>query len=233
MRGGTQGFSKNGKPCHDARAVALTDSIPKIARALAFLNVERPAGTGAGTAFVVGSGGVLATSAHLLRDAVRLEVTLVGSAGPSPCTILETDLQADVALLRMEARDLASVSLRRGPPVSLGREVAFMGFPHADIFQPPLVMTMRGIVGNRYKLGTIEYYVVDAAASEGMSGGPLFLADTGEVIAVVGGRFDPGRTRARLGGAREEALRDRPAERTSIMFAASVEYVLALLARRS
>jgi S1-C subfamily serine protease len=212
--------------------VALTDSIPKIARALGFLNVERPEGTGAGTAFVVGAEGILATSAHLLRDAVRLEVTLVGSTGPVPCTILETDLQADVALLKMEAPDLAPVALRHGPSVSLGREVAFMGFPHADIFQPPLVMTMRGVVGNRYKLGTIEYYVVDAAASEGMSGGPLFLADTGEVIGVIGGRFDPGRTRARLGGAREEALRDRPAERTSICFAASIDYVLALLARR-
>lgn len=215
--------------------VALPDSIHRVSRSLAWLKVEAKGSVASGTAFVAGRSGELLTCAHLVSAAERLEVVFIGAKAPSPCVVLDTDARADVALLKCEARGLEAVSLWRGAPVALGREVAFMGFPHADMFQPPLVMTMRGIVGNRYRFdpgkGAVEFYVIDASASEGMSGGPVFLSDSGDVIGIVGGRFDPGRTRARQRGASPESLRELPAERTNIMFAPVIEYGLALLKR--
>jgi hypothetical protein len=92
-------------------------------------------------------------------------------------------------------------------------------------------MAVRGIVGNRYAIGGVEYVVVDAMCAEGMSGGPLFLAEKGEVVGTVGSRFDPGRTRAKLGGASEEDLAALPKERTNLTFATAGGYTLEMLAR--
>jgi len=217
--------------------VALPDAIDKISRALAFLRVERQDGTtGEGTAFVVSADGLLATAAHLLRDARRIEATVVGTKATVPCVVKASDVSADVALVKAEARGWQPVQLWRSESVVLGREVALMGFPHSDLFQEltgaPLGMTMRGIVGNRTRLGTTQHYVVDISPSEGMSGGPLFTTDTGHVIGIVGGRFDPARTRAKMAGRTREEVRALPVERTSILFAPSIEYLLALLPER-
>lgn len=213
--------------------MALTDAIPRVSRALAWLEVERSEGEGGyGTAFVAGAAGEILTSAHTLRDARRVRATIVGSKGPVECVVAATDLESDVALLKADARGLTPVTLWRRDSLPVGREVAFVGFPHADLFQPPLIMTMRGIIGNRYRLGRVDYYVVDASASEGMSGGPLFLADTGEVIGIIGGRFDPGRARAKLRGLTREAVRELPTDRTNIVFATMIEAALALLKGR-
>lgn len=218
--------------------MSLPDAIQRVSRSVAWIRIERDAGSESlGSGFLAGRRGQLLTCAHILRDARRIEATVLGAHAPSPATVLETDLAADTALLEIESesegRDLPPAPLWRGPPVALGREVAFIGFPHADVFQPPLAMTMRGIIGNRYRLGTAEYYVVDAVVSEGMSGAPLFLADSGEVVGVVGARFDPARTRAKLAGVPDDQARAAPAERTSITFASSIEYALALLKKRA
>jgi S1-C subfamily serine protease len=214
--------------------MALQDSIQRASRSLVFLSIERGAqGGGIGTAFVVGASGDMVTAAHLVREATRVEARVLGSGKSAPCAVVATDLAADVALIRAEGvRDLAPMPLWRGEPVAVGKEIACMGFPHADILPSPLVMTMRGIVGNRYRLGEAEHYVLDVNASEGMSGGPVFLAATGEAIGVIGGRFDPGKTRARLRGHSPEHVRDLPSERSSITFAPAIEYVVALLKKR-
>ena len=216
--------------------MTLQETIQRVSKSLVFLSVdhgnEGPGAGGFGSGFVVGAAGEIVTAAHLLRDATKVEARVLGSSRVSACSIIATDVAHDVALLKADARDLLPMALWRGESVPVGREVGFMGFPHADIFQPPLVMTMRGIVGNRYRLGETECYVVDANASEGMSGGPVFLAQSGEAIGLVGGRFDPGRTRARLRGSAPSAIRDLPAERANIMFAPAIEYVLALLKKK-
>ncbi|HVY61611.1 MAG TPA: serine protease, partial [Planctomycetota bacterium] len=150
--------------------MALQDSIQRASRSLAFLTIDRgdqPAGIG--SAVVVGGAGELATAAHLVRDAQRIDVQLLGSGKAAPCRVLATDAAADVALIKAEGlRDLAPMPLWRGEPVAVGKEVACMGFPHADILPTPLVMSMRGMVGNRYRLGDADYYVLDLNASEGM-----------------------------------------------------------------
>lgn len=218
---------------HNLSSMPLQDSIQRASKSLAFLDIERgPEGGSYATGFVVGASGEIVTAAHVVADASRIHANMIGLKAPSPCAVVAVDPVADVAIIKAAARDLTPLPLWRGEPIQLGREVAFMGFPHADILRPPLVMTMRGIVANRYKLGAIDCYVIDANASEGMSGGPVFLAQTGEVIGVIGGRFDPGRTRARLKGSSPGAVRDMPAERANIMFAPVVEYVVALLQKR-
>ncbi|GIW71906.1 MAG: hypothetical protein KatS3mg102_1448 [Planctomycetota bacterium] len=214
--------------------MALTKAIARASRALIYLSVAREGEPGehAGVATVVSAAGHALTAGHLLRAARAVCGRAIGEREDRPARILELDLEHDLALVQLErARPWTPMRIWRGPPLPLGTEVAFMGLPYADIFRPPLVMTMRAIIGNRYRLGGVTYEVLDAAAAEGMSGGPLFETERGELVGIVSGRFDPGRTRARLGGMPPEQIARLPAERASITFAVGSEDVRALLAR--
>lgn len=217
----------------------LTAAISSVGPALVFLEIEREGGeTSLGTGYLVSATGAAITAEHLVRGAQRVRARVVNAAAGRreafECRIAEADERADVALLRPEGRapaGLATVTLHRGAPPALGRDVAFMGFPYADIFDPPLAMTVRGLLANRYSLGGTEYIVVDAICAEGMSGGPLFLADSGQVIGTVGARFDPARARAKLRGRSEAEAAELAKERVNITFASSGAYALAMLAR--
>jgi serine protease Do len=190
--------------------------------------VGSPAAEALGSGFVVRADGVIATAYHLARAARRLTVRGIGWAAPLAASLVAKDEAADVALLRVLAHDLPAAKLH-DRPADLGQEVLFLGFPHADIFDPPLALATRGMVGNRYALGGADRLVVDAVCSEGCSGGPLALAASGAVVGVVGARFDPARTRAKLRGAGEDELARLPREPTAITFAVEVRYLAALL----
>jgi S1-C subfamily serine protease len=212
----------------------LSAAIAQIARSLVFLEIERPAGEiVCGTGFVAAQRGWIATSHHLVHDARSVRARSLSQGGragePVLCRTIQIEPQADLALLAANGPALPFAALYRGDPIGIGHEVAFMGFPYADIFDPPLAMAMRGMIGNRYSLGGIEYLVVDAFAAEGMSGGPLFLAKTGQVIGVVGSRFDPGRTRAKLRGASEKEIAGLPREQTNLTFATAAKYLITLI----
>lgn len=225
------------KPRRAYNGAVLTKAISAVGRSLVFLEIDHGGGDlGFGTGYVVSRAGHVLTAEHLVRGVEEVRARPV-QAGDGPRDrlqgeVLARDAEADLALLRLLGGAAHEpVALHRGPAVALGREVAFMGFPYSDIFDPPLAMAVRGIVGNRYALGKIEYLVVDAMCTEGMSGGPLFLADSGEVIGTVGSRFDPARTRAKLRGLPEAAVAGIPRERTNITFATAGKYAQELLAR--
>ncbi|RME73590.1 MAG: hypothetical protein D6776_06830 [Planctomycetota bacterium] len=187
------------------RASMLPDAIARVSRALLHLRIGE-AGERfehAGSAVLVGRQEVL-TAAHLLRHGGPLFGHAVGGGGPQPLTPLEIDTEHDLALLRLEHPLPEAQPIAPPPPEPppLGTEVAFLGTPFADIFDPPLVMTMRAIIGNRYRLGAVTYDVLDAAAAEGMSGGPVFSTRNGQLLGLLSARFDPARTRARLRGER-------------------------------
>lgn len=219
-------------PIRYPRSPVLTSSIAKVSRSLVFLEIAKYGGEElCGTGFAVSAAGLVATAQHLVVGARRIQASLLGGRGTYRCEIVAAEKRTDLALLRVEKEGCRPVALYRGDPVAIGREVAFVGFPYADIFKPPLAMATRGIVGNRYALGEVEYYVVDAMCAEGMSGGPLFLAETGEVIGLVGSRFDPSRTRAKLRGLPEAVVDGLPKERTNLTFATAVEYLSALVSK--
>jgi hypothetical protein len=93
---------------------------------------------------------------------------------------------------------LISTTVVGGEPVEMtgrnrrnGTEVGFMGCPFPGLLSPPLVMTHRSIIGNRYELGGVEHYVIDSVVGEGYSGSPLFTGEDGNVCGMISSRFDP------------------------------------------
>lgn len=202
-----------------------------------------------GTGFVVGDGQMLITNAHVLPELsgdqklaiqvgrVRLEAA--GQFDIRMLTLLALDREHDLALLRFTGAPLPSVVLAEADQVREGQGIALMGFPIGGVlgFSP---VTHRGIVASitpivlppasarqldaaavaRVRRGAFDILQLDATAYPGNSGGPVFDADSGQVLGVVNMVF--------VKGSRESALTNP----TGITYAIPVRWVHALMADR-
>jgi serine protease Do len=178
-----------------------------------FNPTDNPRFTFRGTGFVVGDGLTVATNFHVLPpatdpDALANLVVRTGRAGESGefrrVRVLGSDRARDLSLLRLEGQPLAPVVLDEAGQAREGQAVALMGFPIGSVlgFAP---VTHRGIIASittaalpaataqqldprallRLREGNFELFQLDATAYPGNSGGPVFDAETGRVLAVV------------------------------------------------
>jgi S1-C subfamily serine protease len=167
-----------------------------------------------GTGFVVGNGNTVVTNLHVLPGAgedqteTSLVVQVRSSAGTAlsmrQATVMGSDRAHDLAVLRIEGPAVAAVSLRNSDTVREGQSIAFMGFPiGGSLGYAPV--THRGIVSSitpasqpapaarqltdtairGARAASFDLFQLDATAYPGNSGGPLFDAESGEVIGVV------------------------------------------------
>ena len=178
--------------------------------------------------------------------AASLMVQVRTGAGPGvaalearAAVVVEVDRAHDLALLRIEGKPLPALKLNDGSRVREGQSVALMGFPVGGVlgFAP---VTHRGIIASitpvaipsptsqqlnaknvvRLRDGSFDVFQLDATAYPGNSGGPLFDADTGEVVGVINMVF--------VKGTRESALSNP----TGITYAIPATHVLQLLQRQ-
>jgi serine protease Do len=137
---------------------------------------------GQGTGFVVSADGYIVTNNHVVANAD--EVTFKLSDGRSyDATVVGTDAESDLAVLRVKADDLTPVTLGDSESLDVGAWVIAVGSPFG------LEQTVTaGIVSAKGRTGvglaTFENYIqTDAAINPGNSGGPLVNLH-GEVIGV-------------------------------------------------
>jgi S1-C subfamily serine protease len=166
-----------------------------------------------GTGFVVGNGNMVVTNYHVLPEPTenQVDMSLVvqvrgenNTLSMRQATVLETDRVHDLVVLRIEGMAVAPLTIRNSDTVREGQAVAFMGFPIGGTlgFSP---VTHRGIVSSitaavlpapssrqltdaavrGARSGAFDIFQLDATAYPGNSGGPLFDAESGEVIGVV------------------------------------------------
>ena len=196
----------------------LSDTIARVKPSVVivgtFKATNSPRFTMRGSGFVVSSGNLAITNAHVLPEGADFDadsrlVMLVRTASSSElqmrqASVLEVDKQHDLALLRFDGAPLPALSLRDSDGVREGRSVLFMGFPIGGAlgYSP---VTHRGIVSavtaialptanaqqlnprtiSSLRSGSFDVFQLDATAYPGNSGGPMFDADTGEVLGVI------------------------------------------------
>ena len=197
-----------------------------------------------GTGFVVGDGNLLVTCSHVadsdtqpgkMGRLVVLSSNGKGAGQIRQADVLEVDKEHDLTVLRFGGNPLPALDLGKAASVREGQSVAFMGFPLGGAlgFAP---VTHRGMVSSvtsvalpsptaqqlnarsisRLREGAFEMLQLDATAYPGNSGGPLFDAETGEIVGVV--------NMVTLKGTRESAL----THPSGISYAIPVEFVLQL-----
>ena len=134
-----------------------------------------------GSGFIIESDGYVITNAHVVSQADTVIVKLADKR-EFKAKLLGVDKRTDVALLKIEAKNLPTVSVGDPEKVKVGEWVAAIGSP----FGLENTMTV-GIVSAKGRALPQENFVpfiqTDVAINPGNSGGPLFNLD-GEVVGI-------------------------------------------------
>ena len=143
---------------------------------------DRPRRSSAlGSGFVISEDGYIVTNNHVIEEADQILIEFF-SGEELPATVIGTDPNTDIALLKVEADvPLPAVPFGDSDTARVGDWVMAMGNPLGQGFS-----VSAGIVSarNRALSGTYDDFIqTDAAINRGNSGGPLFNMD-GEVIGV-------------------------------------------------
>jgi len=136
---------------------------------------------GLGSGFIVSPDGLILTNAHVVADASEVTVKLTDKR-EFRAKVVGVDRPSDVALLRIDAKDLPTVKVGDSRGVKVGEWVVAIGSPYG--FENTVTS---GIVSAKARTLPDENYVpfiqTDVAVNPGNSGGPLFNMK-GEVIGI-------------------------------------------------
>ena len=137
-----------------------------------------------GSGFVVTEDGFIVTNNHVIEGADEILIEFYNGRGTLPATVVGTDPNTDIALLKVEADgELPFVTFgdSNDDMAEVGDWVLAMGNPLGQGFS-----VSAGIISARSRAlsGTFDDFIqTDAAINQGNSGGPLFNM-RGEVIGV-------------------------------------------------
>ncbi len=137
-----------------------------------------------GTGFLVDRNGYIITNNHVIDKMDRIRVRLHGDTTDYRAHIIGTDLETDVAVLKIDPKSpLTPVTIGNSDAVQVGDWAVAIGSPfglEASVTAGIVSATGRDIAGAQ----TFQRFIqTDAAINPGNSGGPL-LNINGEVIGV-------------------------------------------------
>ena len=135
-----------------------------------------------GSGFFVSSDGYIVTNNHVVKDATEITVQL-NDGREYPATIFGTDPRTDLAVLKIEEKNLPFLTFGDSDSLKIGEWVVAIGNP----FGLEATLTV-GVVSakGRQDIGIASYedfIQTDAAINPGNSGGPLLNLDH-QVIGV-------------------------------------------------
>ena len=138
---------------------------------------------GQGSGFIVSADGIILTNAHVVRDANEVTVKLTDRR-EYRAKVLGSDAKTDVAVLRIEAKNLPVVRMGDAKALRVGEWVLAIGSPFG--FENSVtagVVSAKGRALPDENGNLVPFIQTDVAVNPGNSGGPLFNA-RGEVIGI-------------------------------------------------
>ncbi len=134
-----------------------------------------------GSGFIVSPDGTVLTNAHVVADADEVTVKLTDKR-EFKAKVVGIDKPSDVAVLKIDAKNLPSVRIGEPQNVKVGEWVVAIGSPFG--FENSVTA---GIVSAKSRSlpdeGYVPFLQTDVAINPGNSGGPLFNMN-GEVIGI-------------------------------------------------
>jgi serine protease DegQ len=139
-------------------------------------------GEGLGSGVVVSNDGYILTNNHVVEGANVVHVAL-SEGKPLPTRIVGTDPESDLAVLKIEARELKPIALGDSDGVQIGDVVLAIGNPFG-VGQTVTQGIVSGTGRNRMGINTFENFIqTDASINPGNSGGAL-VDTAGRLIGI-------------------------------------------------
>jgi serine protease Do len=136
---------------------------------------------GVGSGFIVSADGLIITNAHVVAGASDVMVKLTDKR-EFKAKIVGADPQTDIAVLRIDAKDLPTVQLGDAKDLRVGEWVVAIGSPYG--FESTVTAGIVSATARALPDGTyVPFIQTDVAVNPGNSGGPLFNLK-GEVVGV-------------------------------------------------
>jgi serine protease Do len=136
---------------------------------------------GLGSGFIVSSDGVILTNAHVVDGAKEVQVKLTDRR-EFPAKVVGVDRQSDVAVIKIDARDLPTVKIGSADDLKVGEWVLAIGSPFGfenTVTQGIVSAKSRSLPSDTY----VPFIQTDVPVNPGNSGGPLFNTK-GEVVGI-------------------------------------------------
>jgi serine protease Do len=136
---------------------------------------------GEGSGFIVRADGVILTNAHVVNGADEVVVKLTDQR-EYIAKVLGADKLSDVAVLKIDARDLPVVSVAKTQQLRAGEWVLAIGSPFGfenSVTAGVVSATRRSLPND----GSVSFIQTDVAVNPGNSGGPL-INMRGEVVGI-------------------------------------------------
>ncbi|WP_372793558.1 trypsin-like peptidase domain-containing protein [Lutibacter sp.] len=137
---------------------------------------------GMGSGVIISSDGYIVTNNHVIKNATELEVTL-NDKKIYKATIIGTDSTNDIALIKIDAKDLPYVTFGDSNSIKVGEWVLAVGNPYnltSTVTAGIVSAKGRDLDGNT---GVDSFIQTDAAVNPGNSGGAL-VNTRGELIGI-------------------------------------------------
>ncbi|PIE99418.1 MAG: deoxyribonuclease HsdR, partial [Paludibacter sp.] len=154
---------------------------------------EKAVPMGSGSGVIISEDGYIVTNNHVVEGATEIEVTL-NDKRTFKAELIGTDPSTDVALIKVEAKDLPTIAFGNSDDIKVGEWVLAVGNPFnlTSTVTAGIVSAKArniGIIGtDRYgrkkeKLSIESFIQTDAAINPGNSGGAL-VNTNGELIGI-------------------------------------------------
>src|SRR3954465_1910168 len=200
-----------------SRRTAITEAVARVAASVVTVQTEvvervpadvfeqffggRPgqrAAAGLGSGFIVRGDGAILTNAHVVAGATRISVAMKDGT-TYPARLLGIDETNDLAVLKIDARNLPVAPLGSSSDLLIGEWTIAIGNPYGFLLansEPSVTVgVVSGVGRNLAAQGEgagvyVDMIQTDASINPGNSGGPLVNA-AGEVIGVNSSIFSP------------------------------------------
>ena len=170
------------KPSSAPAALSPEDLFTKASPAVVRITVRDKdfKAIGLGSGFFISKDGLLVTNQHVIKDAHFASVRLSNGATFFVNGVVAVDAAADLALLKINGKDLPHLGIARDAIPKVGTKVFAIGNPKGltNTFSQGMVS------GYREPTKDLTIMQTTAAISPGSSGGPLLNA-RGEVVGVT------------------------------------------------
>ncbi len=134
---------------------------------------------GLGTGFVIDKRGLIATNLHVIGEARPIEVRSAAGKKLPVKAVHASDRTLDLAILEVDAGELAALALGDSKDVPSGEQIVVMGNPHGLAHS-----VVSGVISGRREIDGRNMLQVAMPVEPGNSGGPV-LDMQGRVLGIV------------------------------------------------